>query len=154
MAEYYLTNLSTDLSHVELRRVGDDLLLIDGPLPDILEAIDFHEHNIGRRVYNGGVSYPAEENTDGGDWQSVLAAIRSCSANWVGDARLLGNVRAEDITRAVTEVLDRDKTVQYRKELVDKLQSGWDCLFAPGGKCEYDDDPDHCIHCGEPEERK
>lgn len=31
---------------------------------------------------------------------------------------------------------------------------GWFCPTAPNKHCEYKDDPDSCIYCGQPEERK
>ena len=48
----------------------------------------------------------------------------------------------------------RRSVLEEQRELMDKLNKGWDCDKSPSGTCEYDDDPDHCIHCGEPSERK
>lgn len=31
---------------------------------------------------------------------------------------------------------------------------GWWCPTSPTKECEYEDSPDYCIHCGDPEERK
>lgn len=34
------------------------------------------------------------------------------------------------------------------------MSFGWFCPTAPNKHCEYKDDPDSCIYCGQPEERK
>lgn len=47
---------------------------------------------------------PAYENTDGAPATKVLAAIQHCAASWHGEARIIGNVRACDIFRAIDEV--------------------------------------------------
>jgi len=44
----------------------------------------------------------ALENTDDAAPAIVLAAVRACAASWVPEARILGNVRAGDIVRALT----------------------------------------------------
>ena len=31
---------------------------------------------------------------------------------------------------------------------------GWFCPTSPTKSCEYSDNPDSCIHCGDPDERK
>lgn len=43
----------------------------------------------------------AFQNTDDADPALVLAAVRHCASSWVGEARLIGNVRAKDIVRAI-----------------------------------------------------
>ena len=43
----------------------------------------------------------AFQNTDDADPTLVLAAVRHCASSWEGEARLLGNVRAKDIVRAI-----------------------------------------------------
>lgn len=48
---------------------------------------------------------PAFRNTDDASADLVLAAVKQCAASWHPEARILGNVRAVDIVRAVTEVL-------------------------------------------------
>ncbi len=52
-------------------------------------------------------------DTDGAPADAVLAEIRRCAAAWAPEARLLGNVRAEDIVRAVAEVLGREPRAQW-----------------------------------------
>lgn len=42
----------------------------------------------------------AFQNTDDAEIATVLAAIRHCANSWDGSARLLGNIRARDISRA------------------------------------------------------
>lgn len=42
----------------------------------------------------------AFKDTDEADAITVLAAVRHCADSWDGSARLLGNVRARDISRA------------------------------------------------------
>ena len=48
---------------------------------------------------------PAYRNTDDASADLVLAAVRQCAASWQPEARVLGNVRAIDIVRAVSEAL-------------------------------------------------
>jgi hypothetical protein len=48
---------------------------------------------------------PAYRNTDGASADLVLAAIRQCAASWQPEARVIGNVRAMDIVRAVSDAL-------------------------------------------------
>jgi hypothetical protein len=50
---------------------------------------------------------PAYRNTDDAAYDLVLAAVRQCAASWQPEARVIGNVRAADIVRAVTEALRR-----------------------------------------------
>lgn len=50
------------------------------------------------------VSGPAYENTDNAPPSLVLAALRQCAASWEGGVRLLGNIRAQDIVRAIDEL--------------------------------------------------
>jgi len=40
---------------------------------------------------------------DDGDFPTVLASLRTCAASWQGDVRVMGNVRAKDIVRAINE---------------------------------------------------
>jgi len=56
--------------------------------------------------------YAAYQNTDGADVVSVLAAVRHCANSWEGDARLLGNVRAQDISRACTAAIEAIQRVR------------------------------------------
>lgn len=42
----------------------------------------------------------AFQDTDEAEAIKVLAAVRHCADSWDGNARLLGNVRASDISRA------------------------------------------------------
>jgi hypothetical protein len=42
----------------------------------------------------------AFQDTDEAEVITVLAAVRHCADSWDGNARLLGNVRARDISRA------------------------------------------------------
>lgn len=54
----------------------------------------------------------AHVKTDGAVPSVVLAAVRACAASWVPDARLLGNVRAGDIVRAIAALeaeLDKER---------------------------------------------
>lgn len=59
-----------------------------------------HEQN--KPLNAGEVRYDnaAFKNTDDGSADLVLAAVRHCANSWDGNARLLGNVRASDISRA------------------------------------------------------
>lgn len=48
------------------------------------------------------------DQTDGGHYRSVLAAVRVCARAWQPEVRILGNVRAADVVRAIdaVEMLD------------------------------------------------
>jgi len=48
-------------------------------------------------------------DTDDAPPDVVLAAVARCAAAWVPEARIIGNVRAGDILRAVTEVAAREQ---------------------------------------------
>jgi hypothetical protein len=47
----------------------------------------------------------ADSNTDGADPRAVLLAVLGCTETWVGDARIIGNVRAVDIAVALRAAL-------------------------------------------------
>ena len=61
------------------------------------------------RTFDG--SY-ALENTDNSDARSVVLAVGACADSWVPEARLVGDVRAGDIVKALAEVLG----VEYQGE--------------------------------------
>jgi len=44
-------------------------------------------------------------NVDGADPRTVLLAVLGCTETWVGDARIIGNVRAVDIAVAIRAAL-------------------------------------------------
>lgn len=44
-------------------------------------------------------------DTDNADWRTVLKVVRGCAMAWEPSARLLGNVRAKDIVRAIDTAL-------------------------------------------------
>jgi hypothetical protein len=50
--------------------------------------------------------------TDDANFRTVLLETQLCAASWEGDVRLLGNVRAKDIVRAITEALARAKDLE------------------------------------------
>jgi hypothetical protein len=52
-----------------------------------------------------GMDNAAFKNTDGSPAIAVLAAVRHCANSWEGSARLLGNIRAVDISRACSEAI-------------------------------------------------
>lgn len=56
----------------------------------------------------------AFQNTDGADAATVLAAVRHCASSWDGEARLLGNIRAKDIVRAIDALVRPDETEALR----------------------------------------
>ncbi len=58
-----------------------------------------------------GETGPAFENTDDASTDVVLAAVLQCAASWEPNVRLLGNVRAGDIVRSLTEVLTKRLTI-------------------------------------------
>lgn len=47
----------------------------------------------------------AFQNTDDAEVIAILAAVRHCANSWDGSARLVGNVRARDISRACTAAI-------------------------------------------------
>ncbi|MCK1479289.1 hypothetical protein IVB27_32265 [Bradyrhizobium sp. 197] len=47
----------------------------------------------------------AYEDTDDAEVVKILAAVRHCANSWDGSARLVGNVRARDISRACTAAI-------------------------------------------------
>ncbi|WP_199914869.1 hypothetical protein [Pseudovibrio sp. Alg231-02] len=50
--------------------------------------------------------------TDDADAATVLAMVRLCAAAWTPEARIVGNVRAGDIVRALDEVLPQLSSVR------------------------------------------
>jgi hypothetical protein len=58
---------------------------------------------------------PAFENTDDADPQKVMLAILQCAYAWESNARLIGNIRAGDIARAVTYYLKKDFEEKEKK---------------------------------------
>jgi hypothetical protein len=58
----------------------------------------------------------AFQNTDDADAVSVLAAVRHCANSWDGNARLVGNVRARDISRACTASINALAQTPPRKD--------------------------------------
>jgi hypothetical protein len=60
-------------------------------------------------------------DTDDAPWFIVLREVQQCALAWEGAARLLGNVRACDIARAIQEVNVR--ITELEKEL-DDLREG------------------------------
>lgn len=44
-------------------------------------------------------------STDDADWRTVLRVTRGCAMAWEPQVRLLGNVRAGDLARAIDEAL-------------------------------------------------
>lgn len=64
-------------------------------------------HADGNYPQGGGIDeWP---DTDDADWQTVLKVMRECALAWEPSARLLGNVRARDITRAIDAALASGK---------------------------------------------
>lgn len=59
-------------------------------------------------------------NTDDADYDTVLLMTRLCAASWEPKVRLLGNVRAGDIVRAIDEV--RAEVRRLRAALAEKEQ--------------------------------
>lgn len=47
----------------------------------------------------------AFQDTDDAEIVTILAAVRHCADSWDGNARLLGNVRARDISRACSAAI-------------------------------------------------
>ncbi len=45
-------------------------------------------------------------NTDDAPSLTVLAGVRACAASWMPEARIIGNVRAGDIVRAVDDIFE------------------------------------------------
>lgn len=45
-------------------------------------------------------------NTDGANPITVLKAVKACANSWEGKARLLGNVRAEDIVKSIDYIIN------------------------------------------------
>lgn len=43
-------------------------------------------------------------NTDNADPETVLLAIRYCAKCWTPEARIIGNIRAGDIVRAINSL--------------------------------------------------
>lgn len=56
---------------------------------------------------------------------AVLASVRACAASWEGGARLLGNVRAMDITRAIDQVQAHVQSIPSQAlEQLENLKAG------------------------------
>jgi hypothetical protein len=56
--------------------------------------------------------------TDNGEAFVVLAAVRNCAKHWVPEARIIGNVRAGDIVRAIEEADDRIEQLEAFAEAI------------------------------------
>lgn len=62
------------------------------------------------------IGAPPMPDTDGADAITVLAILRFCAASWVPDARIVGNIRAGDIVKALDEVLPQLPAVKHFAE--------------------------------------
>lgn len=79
----------------------------------------------------------AFQNTDDAEPHLVLAAVRHCAASWEGSARLLGNVRASDIVRAIDAVASPPRESEEGK-LRRALRLARDAIDAIGGEIVLD----------------
>lgn len=59
---------------------------------------------------------PSEPQTspDGESAEAVLEAVRQCANAWMADARIIGNVRAGDIRRAIDDIIDERDCLRER----------------------------------------
>lgn len=67
---------------------------------------------------------PSEPQTspDGESAEAVLEAVRQCANAWMADARIIGNVRAGDIRRAIDDIIDeRDCLCERIDELTEEV---------------------------------
>ena len=76
---------------------------------------------------SGGTSY-----TDGAPALDVLREVRVCALAWKPEVRILGNVRAQDVARAVTEVTNSllDSTDDALRLHRDKMDL-WELVHYP-----------------------
>jgi len=58
-------------------------------------------------------------DTDEADPWTVLAAVRACAISWQPEARIIGNVRAGDIARAIQTIADE----HYPKDRIRDLSA-------------------------------
>lgn len=65
-----------------------------------------NENVNNRRIFEPAY---AECNTDDADYSTVLLALGACAESWEPNVRLIGNVRAGDIVRALSIVLHKEK---------------------------------------------
>ena len=100
----------------------------------------------------------AVKNTDDADPWTVLAAVRICALSWEPNARIIGNVRAGDIARAIqavakgalgtgigTETQSADVSAQSSDRVGTALGTGAETRhrFEPHRRF-----PWFCAHCG------
>lgn len=64
------------------------------------------EKNQRERVFDPAL---AHLNTDDAYYEDVLLAVGACADSWNPEVRLVGNVKAGDITRAIATVLNIEK---------------------------------------------
>ncbi|NKJ34140.1 hypothetical protein [Rhizobium sp. SG570] len=85
-------------------------------------------------------SAAAAGNVDEADPRRVLLAVLGCAATWVAEARIIGNVRAGDISRAISSVLHTDYSA------VDRFANAMKAKLAKKRAEGYGgwDDPDEC----------
>jgi hypothetical protein len=67
------------------------------------------------------------DNTDDASVDHVLIGMRRCAKCWEGDARLLGNIRAKDMIRA----LDAALATMGSSSLIEELEAAIKALDSP-----------------------
>jgi ubiquinone biosynthesis protein UbiJ len=71
-------------------------------------------------------------DTDDADPRTVLAVVRFCAASWVPEARIIGNVRAGDIVRAIDSMFVpkgcSDEVEVIRTKIAQAVANGYDPL--------------------------
>jgi hypothetical protein len=97
-------------------KTGEEITLEGQLRPDqTLEQIDkvlptcVYVNGVAQEGLNAPTSTSPEtaayEDTDDAEVIKILAAVRHCANSWDGSARLIGNVRARDISRACTAAI-------------------------------------------------
>lgn len=76
----------------------------------------------------------ADGNTDDAPEEAIIAAIIKCAQSWQGEARIIGNVRAKDIVRA----LSRRATPDLPKPDTNRAgqEPCGECHMTPGEVCD------------------
>lgn len=54
-------------------------------------------------------------NTDNASPETVLMELLICATSWQGEARIIGNIRAMDIARAITHIFENKISVDVSK---------------------------------------
>lgn len=78
--------------------------------------------------------------------QKLGAIVRSCTEHYIIRGRLIFSPREQKVV-----LIESEYSASCE---ICGVEFGWYCPVNPKRYCEYGEDDEICIHCGEPDERK